>query len=175
MKADNQMLRRYCWSVVVVAFTFPPMAQPAEPIPQPRADRSTIEQPLSWKQAAPSAFARVESPAAAVRGSFFVFGGFTDSLDASNRVDVYNPQSDTWTRHQDMPVGLTHLNAAVDGDHIWFAGGFKGKHPGPATTFVWKYETASDRWVAGPPLPEPRGGRPGGGRPQAPLLRRLPG
>ena len=57
-----------------------------------------------------------------------------------------------------MPTRLTHLNPAVDGNTIWFAGGFKGRHPGPVTAEVWKYDIASDAWTAGPPLPERRAG-----------------
>ena len=113
---------------------------------------------LAWKKATPSPFARVESPAAVVNGKVYLFGGFTEDLDASNRVDVYDPASDSWTRKKDMPSPLTHLNAAVDGSTIWFAGGFKGRHPGPVVAEVWKYDTASDAWSAGPPLPERRAG-----------------
>ena len=53
---------------------------------------------------------------------------------------------------------LTHLNPAIGGNTIWFAGGFKGKHPGPVTAEVWKYNVAADRWTEGPPLPERRAG-----------------
>jgi N-acetylneuraminic acid mutarotase len=87
-----------------------------------------------------------------------LFGGFTEDLDASNQVNVYDPGSDSWTRKKDMPTRLTHLNPAIDGNTIWFAGGFKGKHPGPVTAEVWKYDLASDTWTAGPPLPERRAG-----------------
>ncbi len=113
---------------------------------------------LEWKKGAPSAFVRVESPTAVVDGKLYLFGGFTDDLGASNEVDVYNPAADAWTRLKDMPTHVTHLNPAIDGGTIWFAGGFKGKHPGPVTDEVWKYEITSDSWSAGPPLPEPRGG-----------------
>ena len=113
---------------------------------------------LAWKKAAPSPFARVESPAAVVGGKLYLFGGFTSDLDASNRVDVYDPAKDVWTRKQDMPTRLTHLNAVVDGGTVWLAGGFKGKHPGPVTNEVWKYDADSDKWAEGPPLPERRAG-----------------
>ncbi len=113
---------------------------------------------LRWQPGAASPIARVESPAAVVDNRLYLFGGFTDDLGASDRVDVYDPATDAWTRKKDMPTRLTHLNTAVDGRHIWFAGGFKGKHPGPAVTEVWKYDTAADTWTPGPPLPERRAG-----------------
>ena len=57
-----------------------------------------------------------------------------------------------------MPVAITHLNPAVDGTAIWFAGGFLGNHPGPTSNAVWRYDTVTDQWSAGPPLPAARGG-----------------
>ena len=113
---------------------------------------------LVWRIAAPTTFHRVESPAAVVDGKLYVFGGFTEDLDASREVDVYDPAHDAWSRKSDMPTGVTHLNAAVDGKTIWLAGGFKGHHPGPVTDEVWKYDVAADKWTAGPPLPEARAG-----------------
>ena len=113
---------------------------------------------LEWRKAAPSPFARVESPAVVVEGRLYLFGGFTDTLGASSHVDVFDPATDSWTRRKDMPTQLTHLNPAKDGSAIWLAGGFKGKHPGPVTDEVWKYDATADTWTAGPPLPEPRAG-----------------
>ena len=113
---------------------------------------------LEWKKSAPAPFARVEAPTLAMDGKLWLFGGFTESLAASNQVDVYDPASDAWTRRKDMPTRVTHLNPARDGNNVWFAGGFKGKHPGPVTDEVWRYDVTSDTWTAGPPLPEPRAG-----------------
>ncbi len=113
---------------------------------------------LNWKKAAPSPFARVESPAAVIDGKIYLFGGFTEDLDASQELDVYDPARDSWTRKKDMPTRLTHLNAVVDGNSVWLAGGFKGRHPGPVTAEVWKYDVPTDTWTAGPPLPAPAQG-----------------
>lgn len=113
---------------------------------------------LEWRKGAPSPFARVESPSIVIEGKLYLFGGSTDTLDSSNEVDVYDPAADSWTRRKNMPTQVTHLNPAMDGGIIWFAGGFKGKHPGPVIDEVWKYDIAADTWTAGPPLPEPRGG-----------------
>lgn len=113
---------------------------------------------LEWKKGAPSPWARVESPTVVVSGKLYLFGGFTDTLAASNQLDVYDPASDSWTRKQDMPTRVTHLNPALDRLTIWLAGGFKGKHPGPVTAEVWRYDIIADTWTAGPPLPEPRAG-----------------
>ena len=132
-----------------------------------RADEPAAEAPappkhdwsdLAWKTATPTPFPRVESPTAVLDGKLFLFGGFTEDLGASNRVDVYDPANDSWSRRKDMPTGVTHLDPAVDGNTLWLAGGFKGRHPGPVTDEVWKYDIAADNWSPGPPLPEPRAG-----------------
>jgi hypothetical protein len=43
-----------------------------------------------------------------------------------------------------------------DGYEVWFAGGFVGNNPGIPVDEVWRYNTLTDTWTAGPPLPEPR-------------------
>ncbi len=113
---------------------------------------------LNWKMGAASPFARCESPTIVVNSKLYLFGGFTSDLAASHELDVYDPAADTWTRLKPMPTEVTHLNPVRDGNTIWLAGGFKGKHPGPVTDEVWKYDIAADSWTAGPPLPEKRGG-----------------
>jgi N-acetylneuraminic acid mutarotase len=114
--------------------------------------------PLEWRKAAPSPIARTEAATAVVGGKLYLFGGFIAGLETSAQVDIYDPTTDTWSRGNDMPTRPTHENAAVDGTVVWIAGGFLGRHPGPATAEVWKYDTVTDAWTAGPPLPEPRAG-----------------
>lgn len=115
--------------------------------------------PFAWKTVAPSPIERSEGPpSAVVNDKLYVFGGFYNNLfQATTRSDVYDPATNQWTRIADMPIPVTHLNAAVDGQTIWFAGGFKGDHPGPAISDVWKYDVASDTWSKGPSLPKVRG------------------
>ncbi len=113
---------------------------------------------LDWQKRTNSPFARAEAPAIAYKGTLYLFGGFTEELKAANFVDVYDPASDSWARLKPMPTSVTHLNAVIDGTTVWFAGGFKGPHPGPVVDEVWKYDIASDAWSRGPKLPEPRAG-----------------
>ena len=150
------MFHSYRTFLVILALSILGIARTEEPVPPSR--KAEAWPPLEWKKAAPSPFARVESPTAVVDGKMYLFGGFTDDLGASNHLDVYDPASDSWTRKKDMPIRLTHLNPASDGKTIWFAGGCSGKHPGPVSKEVWKYDIASDSWSAGPPLPERRAG-----------------
>ena len=158
--------------LAVMALSVPAIGWAGEPTPPSKAEAWPK---LEWKKAAPSPFARVESPTAVVDGKLYLFGGFTDDLGASNEVDVYDPANDSWTRKKDMPTRLTHLNPAIDGKTIWFAGGFQGKHPGrPARSLEIRHRLGQlDRRpaFAGTPC----GRRPGRGRREAALLRRLQG
>ncbi|MDB5348377.1 MAG: hypothetical protein JWP89_6754 [Schlesneria sp.] len=113
---------------------------------------------LDWQKRMNSPFARAEAPAIVYKGTLYLFGGFTEELKAANLVDVYDPAGDSWVRLKPMPTPVTHLNATIDGTTVWFAGGFKGPHPGPVVDEVWKYDITLDTWSSGPKLPEPRAG-----------------
>ncbi len=141
--------------VLAIALVIPALAH-SDAVPASAPSAAWPE--LAWKKGLPTPFARVESPTAVIHGKLYLFGGFTDDLGASNELDVYDPASDAWARLQDMPTRVTHLNPAIDGNTLWLAGGFKGKHPGPTTNEVWKYDITADTWSPGPPLPEPRAG-----------------
>jgi N-acetylneuraminic acid mutarotase len=65
----------------------------------------------------------------------------------------YNPAADMWTELAQMPVPVTHAGVGVAGTEAWVVGGFLGNNPGPATTRVQIYETLTDHWRDGPPLP----------------------
>src|SRR5688572_10480888 len=110
-----------------------------------------------WTVGEEAPFNVYEAAVATIGDSVYVFGGFEDvDRNASHAVRVYDATTGAWTRKGDMPKASTHLNAAVLGRTVWFAGGFVGKHPGPATNEVWRYDIDSDKWSPGPALPEVR-------------------
>jgi len=113
---------------------------------------------VDWRPVAPNPLARVEGPGAVVDGRVYVFGGFFKrrGLVAARRVDVYDPALDRWSRRADMPLAVTHIVAAVDGDRVWFAGGYEGDDPGRVVAWVLRYDAREDAWGEGPRLPQPR-------------------
>lgn len=114
---------------------------------------------FAWDTVAPVPQARFEAQGAAVGGKLYVLGGFyTGDIQATSRSDAYDLASNTWTRIADMPEPLTHAAQVVDGSTIYVLGGYVGKHPGPATSHVWRYNTQTNTWAAGPSLPAARGG-----------------
>lgn len=112
--------------------------------------------PADWTRATPSPVERVEAPTLVLNDQIYIFGGFNGKLQPIPRLDVYDPVKDTWKHLEKIPLTATHLNPASDGKTVWFAGGYKGAHPGKVTAEVWRYDLASDSWSEGPSLPEPR-------------------
>jgi hypothetical protein len=114
-----------------------------------------------WREGRDVPNKHLEGATAVVDGKLYIFTGFeTNSLVPGTIIDVYNPSTGIWETAasplKKMPFAATHLQAAVDGQYVWFAGGFTGKHPGPPTDAVWRYDTLSDSWLKGPNLPEKR-------------------
>lgn len=115
--------------------------------------------PCLWEERTPSPITRFESASAVIDGCLYVLGGFKNqALQVSKRVDIYDPETDSWTQGTDMPTGVTHVGVATDGTDMWLAGGFEGDNPGAVVPDVWKYDTLADTWTAGLPLPFERGG-----------------
>lgn len=120
------------------------------------------EQPVelaTWEHLPDAPFRVFEAAVITVDQQTFVFGGFRNkAIQASPQVWMYGATTKAWTRKADLPVVFTHAPPVQVGDRLWFAGGFLGDSPGPATDKVWKYDWRADTWTPGPPLPALRGG-----------------
>ncbi len=112
----------------------------------------------NWTLGAPLPIPLFEAAAVTIDNRLYAFGGFTMRLVASNKVYLYRPEHDQWSEVAQMPMALTHMNVVVDGQYMWFAGGFIGDNPGPATNHVWKFDTKTCTWEESIPLPENRAG-----------------
>ena len=91
-------------------------------------------------------------------GKLYLFGGYTDGVRSSKLSNVFDPADGSWTRIQDLPSAITHMNMVLDGRTVWFAGGFKDGYRGHTIAEVWRYDVDLDRYTAAPLLPAPRGG-----------------
>jgi len=118
---------------------------------------------INWSSAAASPVRRFEAPSAVVNGRVYVFGGWrwdnTAQVErAQQRVDMYNPDTNTWTQRANLPTKLTHAALAVDGTKVYLIGGFVGDDPGVATDDIWIFDTVANNWTkASFDLPESRG------------------
>lgn len=118
--------------------------------------RATAAAPWQTLEEMPEA--RWEMASAMVGGTLYLFGGYGAGVQSSRHVDAFEVEDNAWRRLAELPSAITHMNAVADGRSVWLAGGFKDGYPGHAIDEVWRYDIDDDRFVATPPLPEPRAG-----------------
>lgn len=108
-----------------------------------------------WTTVAPLPSPRADLAAAAMGGKIYVFGGFdysTTPKTALGDVDVYDPNTDTWsTAPADMPTPRGALYAVgTKGNEVYVIGGHVGgafnTAPGGTGTIVEAYKVSSDTW-----------------------------
>ena len=81
-----------------------------------------------WTKAAPLPVPRNQHSIAELNGMIYIIGGqFNHDLQQLDQVmvDVYDPQSDSWSEGPPLPVAHSHSEGAtfVYGDRIWMVGG----------------------------------------------------
>lgn len=116
---------------------------------------------VTWERLPDMPVAKWEPASLKLDDKLYVLGGYENYICSSKRVDVFDPLEGTWTRLQDMPSALSHVNLVPSGSGFWFAGGMKDKvHPGldHIIAEVWQYNIELDRYTAAPLLPGKRGG-----------------
>jgi N-acetylneuraminic acid mutarotase len=115
------------------------------------------EAELVWTEASACPLARFEANGAVVGNELWVMGGFTSSnLDVTRRVDIYDPEANTWRQGPDLPGAETHLAVVTLGSDIIVAGGFVGPFGAmraPTTEAVSRWNAQTGMWTYGPPLP----------------------
>lgn len=149
----------------LIAFTlsFIAIPTPASTIANAAADETCTPALEEWERAPNAPAFHLEGATATVNGKLYIFSGFADAtLTPSHRVDVFNPATRIWESRlhprAPMPFAASHVQAAVHGQYVWLAGGFRGQHPGQPMRAVWRYDTVTDTWMRGPKLPERRAG-----------------
>ena len=112
----------------------------------------------NWTPTGEAPVACFEAMSTVVDGRLYRFGGFDAELRATVGSSRFDPQTETWSAIANLPIPVTHVNAAVDGNSLWIAGGFVGDDPGTSTDAVWQYDLEGDAWKPGPALPAVRAG-----------------
>lgn len=98
---------------------------------------------------------RLAATAQVVRGKIYVLGGYTLAADGAERtrpdVNVYDPETGTWSRGAGIPVPVDDAVSAVWRDSlIVLVSGWKDDANVPDVQW---YDPAADRWTAGTPIP----------------------
>ncbi len=85
----------------------------------------------AWTTLAPVPSVRQEISTAVLDGKIYVIAGFNSSGGNTNTVDVYNPQTNTWSSAAPLPIATNHNAAAVAAGRLYAFGGTSNR------TFVY--------------------------------------
>ena len=115
-----------------------------------------------WTTLSNSLEPRVEGHSAVIDGKMFVFGGFQVeppiTLFPIDGNEVYAPATNTWSTFAPLPVPITHVGSAIVDKTVWLAGGYALFDFQQIVNHVYIYDTETDSWTTGPPLPLARAG-----------------
>ncbi len=96
--------------------------------------------------------ARHETSFVEAGGKFYLIGG-----RGMKPVDVYDPETNTWTAASGPPIEIHHFQPSVYEGRIYIAGALTGKYPHETPVQnVMIYDPAKDEWSQGPEIPEGR-------------------
>ncbi len=111
----------------------------------------------TWSTVAPLPNPRSDLAAVAHGGKIYVFGGCTGTASApsvTNEVDMYDPQTNTWTTGlASMPTPRASLVAGHSGDQVYAIGGTDGVS---ASNKNDVYDIPSNSWSTNTPMPTAR-------------------
>ena len=120
----------------------------------------------AWTTGAPAPTKRTEVAVAAVEGKIYVVGGFNkpslrNALDyaISHSVEVYDPESNTWTTATPLPEGRHHAGIAVLNGKLYVIGGFAQSllSVWKAVPTVYQYDPVTAAWRELTHMPTARG------------------
>lgn len=112
-----------------------------------------------WQAKSPLPTPRHGCTLAPFKKRIFVFGGAGDRHEIwgpRKTVESYDPSTDTWRTHRDMPVGLLEAGAVELNGKIFLVGGQTNKDDdAKAMNTVHEFLPEEDRWRVAGTLPNP--------------------
>ena len=99
---------------------------------------------------------RYFAASAVVNGSLYILGGTTDFenlLGRSDRVDAYDPMTNTWVQKAPLPTPLARAGAGVVNGILYVAGGLDD---GGASSRLFAYDPSTDSWAERAQMPDGR-------------------
>jgi len=91
---------------------------------------------------------------ASVGDRVYLVGGMTDT-GTSDRVDVYDTESDTWHAAAPRPIALANVSALAVGEGVLVPGGCTDDGNWTPSAATHLYDPSSDTWSDVGPLPTP--------------------
>jgi len=92
----------------------------------------------AWTTLAPVPSVRQEISTAVLDGKIYVIAGFDSSGGNTSTVDVYNPQTNTWSSAAPLPIATNHNAAAVAAGKLYAFGGTSNR--------AFLYNLQSNSW-----------------------------
>jgi N-acetylneuraminic acid mutarotase len=113
-------------------------------------------QGLSWNIGESMPTNRTEITSETIDNKIYVLGGADYLKDGiMNVVEIYDPQSNTWSESAPIPTSIDHTAAVTYGGKLFLVGGFlEDKNP---TDRLLIYDPDTNKWSEGNPLPSSRG------------------
>ncbi len=127
---------------------------PSEQAADTSANDSVSTDTAQWEtmQTQNEPTARHENAFTEANGKFYLIGG-----RGSRPVDIYDPQSNTWSEGHAPPLEMHHFQAVSYQGKIYvmgaFTGGFPDEKPIPN---IYIYDPEADSWEKGPEIPQNR-------------------
>src|SRR4051794_36409692 len=107
---------------------------------------------MDWtKTSLKAPIGRNESETVQVGNKIYILGGFTkDFKDVTRNVDIFDLETETWSKGAKLPETQTHQAVSTDGKYIYQLGGQHGTRYNSAgwygTTHSYRYDIANDKW-----------------------------
>ena len=103
----------------------------------------------AWILLAPAPDPRQEVGAAELNGKIYIVGG----LPSTNRVQEYNPVTNTWRIVASLPIAVDHPGTASAGGKLYVMG---GNTANGSTNALFAYDPAADQWTPLASMPTAR-------------------
>ena len=132
--------------LLIIVFVFP--------ISMAQRTTSANTEPF-WTTGAPMPTLRTEVAAAVLKDDIYVIGGFDESSQVTDIVEVYNVTNNTWTKAASLPGPLHHTAAASYDGKIYVVGGYTA--PWSPSNKLFIYDPVENKWQEGKPMPTARG------------------
>lgn len=121
----------------------------------PQSLAQTVATESFWTAAAPMPTPRTEVAAAALENEIYVIGGFDESSQITDIVEVYSIANNSWTTVAPLPEPLHHIAAASYDGKIYVVGGYTS--PWYPSNKLFIYDSVQNKWQEGKSMPTARG------------------
>jgi N-acetylneuraminic acid mutarotase len=109
----------------------------------------------SWSNGKNMPMPREEISGAYLNDKIYIVGGSADDNEITDKVDVYDPNTDVWSSVTSLPSTRDHIGVSSYNGKLYAVGGFD--QDDVPTDELLIYDPDTKRWNDGPPMPTPRG------------------